>query len=290
MRRAPLLALVFTLSACMPWREVDLGEDDTRASINSIHCTPSSIVLRVYPSRFVFRGTEHASIPNAPSINAEHAWVAPDETVFMADSENGFRFAGDTWETLPLEPAPYAIETVWGTSAEHVYMVDRGRVYVLEGDHFQGYDAGTWRHLTSVWSSGDGDLWVAGQDGVVRVHTGGRWIDRSPPTRELLRGITGSSASRVWVWSENEIWAWDGHRWVDRFGSLDRWVTTVLDGGGEDIYAGDASGIARFVNGRWERLQATGFVERWPHELCLTDDELVTHTIGVQARARRSRP
>lgn len=127
------------------------------------------------------------------------------------------------WST-PLKSQPGALLSVWGSSADDVWIVGAD---VGSGPAVLHYDGATWQqHDTGAtgtlwWVAGQGDdVWMVGEGGLAIRHTrgDGKFTVLKTPTPERLYGVLPFAPDDVWAVGGDDVsvgvvWHWDGEQW-----------------------------------------------------------------------------
>lgn len=68
--------------------------------------------------------------------------------------------------------------------------------------------------MRDLWIAGPGDVWTAGDEGLVRRWVGGRWYESFVGRRRNLTSVWGTGPTEVWVHGCGDaLWRWNGKRW-----------------------------------------------------------------------------
>jgi hypothetical protein len=187
-------------------------------------------------------GTSWTGPSPGTSAQLTSVWGLPSGDVYAAGQTSAYkgtvaRWDGATWSVTTLPPTMMAINGVWASAANDVFVVG-----IVIGS---GAGPTIWRYNGSVWSSmtlptglsagtnlygisgtGPSDVWVAG-DSTVLHYNGTAWSLVPTPTVGRLKGVTAISPTEVWVVGENGTMAhFDGATWR----AVDSGTTTVLNG------------------------------------------------------------
>ena len=133
----------------------------------------------------------------------------------------------------------HGLAAVWGSGKNDVWVVGaQGRVIHWNGADWTPAPTPTTQTLYAVWGSGPNDVWIASSPGVIFHGTGfsggtATWSPLTPiadyalvsgSRGKLLRTISGTSASDVWI---------SGESFVQKSGQPQEssWRSVIVDGG-----------------------------------------------------------
>lgn len=107
------------------------------------------------------------------------------------------------WEPLDIAPSTGFLSSVWGSSADDVFVVGGA----AEGE-IHHYDGSSWKSmevpqdtglLVWVFGFGPSQVYAVGVDGAFIEYDGSTWAAKDPGTTEDLWGIWGRSPSDLWI-------------------------------------------------------------------------------------------
>jgi hypothetical protein len=175
-------------------------------------------------------------------------WTASDGTVWMV-GERGLvvRRRGDD-VTVDRIATDATLFGVWGSAPDDVWIVggQPGGGGEPEDDFVRRWDGTAFQPvvgvpargatLFKVWGSGAGDVWLSGEGGGMLHATAAGVVDHSSELSTAAPALTvhGCSASEVYAVAGQNLYAWDGTRWMRRsepaFGSVANGVSCGASG------------------------------------------------------------
>lgn len=177
-----------------------------------------------------------------------------------------------TWEIVQ-KGLPGALMSVWGTSADDVWIVgaDAGQgpaVRHWDGADWTDLDPGSPGHLW--WVSGAGDhVWMSGDGGrLLRYDRNNMSFETwTAPTPERLYGVFPLAADDVWACGSDDqntagvIWRYDGDVWAAPAGLTPELMAgfacfKVWGPGPDDLWFVGHGGVAlHYKDGLWSRIE-----------------------------------
>jgi hypothetical protein len=177
-------------------------------------------------------------------------WGLPSGDVWAAGQTSGFKgtvahWDGAAWTVTTLPPNFMGLNGVWASAPNDVFVVG----LVLGGPTIWRYNGSAWSsmalpgglssgtNLYGISGTSASDVWVVG-DSTVLHYDGTAWSLVATPTVGRLKGVSAVGAADVWVVGENGTMAhYDGTTWR----AVDSGTTTVLNGvwgsGPGDVFA-----------------------------------------------------
>jgi hypothetical protein len=250
-------------------------------------------------------GTNWSRVPSGLAGTVSGFWGSAPDDIWAVGDQGVSHWNGRAWGRVETGTG-LGLSRVWGSSATDVWAVgDRGTILHWDGHHWFPSVSGTTESLTdvwgaqandvwavaptgamlhwngatwavvasaapdfqSVWSSGPGDVWIAGTR--VRYGHGSYWDRRGIVMhwdgKDLTEvASTGNERGRTggrWIWGNaaNDVWAtggsavrWDGHSWKSFPAPLPRMDTEVLRSSGpNDVWITDASFLSHWNGSQW---------------------------------------
>jgi len=174
-------------------------------------------------------GQPSADAPNADASHAEDTGDAPLQQYPATDgaaedigqAEPPCVAGSDGWCRVSLPVPVDSLESVWGASADHVWVVASngailewyGSKWTMRDIGLTTLDAGPTGWLRRVWGAGPNDVWAVGS-GVVLHWNGSAWTTVQNDPSMTLASVWGTDASHVWMVGRREndalILFWDG--------------------------------------------------------------------------------
>lgn len=156
---------------------------------------------------------------------------------------------------------PEALMSVWGTSADDVWVVGGD---VGAGPLVAHWDGGAWTRIATgtsgelwwVFGFPGGPVYVGGKDGVILRFAAGAMTPMTTPGNGTVYGLWGASPDEVWAVggadggaSGGFAWRLDGDAWVEAAGfppevSADRAVWKVAGRSADDVWLVGTAGLA----------------------------------------------
>jgi len=193
------------------------------------------------------------------SFRSVHAH-APDDA-WAVGGTLAARWNGERWLSSTL-PDSVFVNSVSSRAKDDAFAVGlAGTVVHWDGVAWSKLSSPTEEDLTSVWSSGDGRLWISGRNQIrkddgVFVSDGSKWtlVSRSP----------AASFDRVWGRTPNDVWAvgpfgemrrWNGASWTRITRDLGTSIEALSGSSSKDVWA-VGSGILRRDSMGWSKVQS----------------------------------
>jgi signal transduction histidine kinase/ligand-binding sensor domain-containing protein len=132
----------------------------------------------------------------------------------------------------------------------------RNRLEAFDGTNFQALPIFlpppvAAANLSCLLATQAGDLWLAGDFGTACLH--GRWTvfpSSASGAPEAVAHLLELPAGQIWSASREKIWSFDGKNWsLVRAGF--HHLNAMLCGRDGSVWAGDDTGLARFIKGHW---------------------------------------
>jgi len=153
------------------------------------------------------------------------------------------RFDGQLWN-VELAAVPesesFTLEDIAATSPS-----------ILEAPQLTGQD------LRAVWQVSEGDVWAAGNNGVLLHRLDSKWTLVPSGTPKHLRGIWGSGNTDVWaVGNAGTILHYNGNAWTKVDSPVESNLTAIWGSAPNDIWAvGDSGTILHFRGSAWHSVE-----------------------------------
>lgn len=182
-------------------------------------------------------------------------WAAsPTDAFAVGGLETVLRYDGSGWHPVPLESEGW-LTTVWGSSPSDVFIGDEdGEIIHYDGTDWSATSAGTDYAIEMIWGSGPDDVYAGTRYNVYR-YDGERWTSRIDWTG--ARRAAGSSASDIWLVSDDAFLHYDGSHWYSNQWSVLFRDTTVrladvwVSPSGTEYAVGEDGAVARHIDGKW---------------------------------------
>jgi len=130
--------------------------------------------------------------------------VSPTEVWAVGSTITGlalvFRYDGTDWRPVPLPPAMMRLHAVWASGPGDVWVAgEMGLVARRTADTWMMVPSGSTANINGIWGSGPGDIWFVGlSNTVLRWNGTGIAPSNTGVTADLL-AVSGSSANDVWA-------------------------------------------------------------------------------------------
>ena len=213
----------------------------------------------------VNRFTRH-EYPGVWGSSADDVYVVGYDTrgAIPGDSYASLHFDGNTWTAFTLPPVsiydyPTGATAVWGSSADNVLIGSRnGMIHRYDGGSWTFETRFSYQQITSIWGSGPGDVFVAGDAGYssyrIWHYDGSRW---SEMTRLDSGGINlwGSSGSDVFAGTHSgRIFHYDGGEW-SLMTETSPPARTIWGSGPDNVYAIGIDHLLRYDGNSWKPVE-----------------------------------
>jgi hypothetical protein len=179
------------------------------------------------------------------------------------------------WQ-LVFEELPGALLSVWGSAADDVWTVggDSGdgagpMVLHYDGDAWTREDPGVEGDLWWVFGFEDGPVFMAGAEGQIVRHAGGRFERMQTPGTNTVYGVWGTAPDDLWAVggagsspTGGFIWRFDGERWRAAEGAPSELASSatvfkVWGRASDDVWFVGSDGLLLHYDGAsFERLDA----------------------------------
>ncbi len=260
-------------------QRIDRMESGTRHDLLGIVRLGSGEVLSVGDFGTVLVGDKDALETYAPSVQAGEdvchwepldtgtdrqlwgLWLNPETGDPYACGEEGIVLVQDRgqWEALP--PV--------GDLGVHALAHAPGGGLLAAGQlgEIHHYDGERWRKeydllmdvtLLSVWSDGEGNIFAAGDEGLVLNRTEGNWQRMPSGTKSALYGLWGPDAEHLLAVGDfGLVLRWNGTRWDTFNAGTEHFLFDVWGRGLDDVFVVGLSGtIGHFDGRRWNIIPA----------------------------------
>lgn len=201
--------------------------------------------------------------------------TSPVDAWAVGTSQTVLHWQGETWsvEQLPFE-SPAVLADVIAFQGGEVVVVGYTEAHDASGKVL-ARGGGGWQVLLeeqasfrTAWGTGLEDLWVAAAEyhqeapspGPLGHRTAAGWEFTTPAPGHDLRGVTGTDAGEVWIWSaQGAILRRAGDSWEPVGWELDGQIADVAVLGPDAAWAvGDDGRVYRWGQGAWEQLAGAG--------------------------------
>jgi hypothetical protein len=196
--------------------------------------------------------TDDASMP--PDDAAPDDGALGTDLFFPDDARPPADLAGlPTAFTSQSSPTSTALNGVWGSSANDVYIVGGSGAGVIlhsTGNKSWSTQLSSGGGLEGVWGSSASDIYAVGEGGTILHSTGnGSWSLQSSGTTATLRGVWGPSANEVYVVGTGIILRSTGNGvWTTDWTDGDAMLLDVTGAPGH-VWAVGSSSTATSLNG-----------------------------------------
>lgn len=188
-------------------------------------------------------------------------WGSPGGDVWIA-GWHGLVLRGNAagFTTVPLDPN-VDLQSLWGFAQNDIWGVADGGIYHWDGAAWTQTTKGHW-DLERIWGSDPQHLFVGGfawDSNSAAVFTFSP-ATAATPTMTLLSGnrttpITGTSASDVWIASEDNTWHFDGTTWNALWTGTYDDINAFAAAGPGDVWAlGDAGARLHYDGTAWSEV------------------------------------
>jgi hypothetical protein len=154
----------------------------------------------------------------------------------------------------------------------------------------------TMTYLAALWSSGPGEVWVAGADlanrsSLVMRLVNNVWSRMMTPDGEWLRAIWGSGRNDVWAAGGATLQHWDGRTWSAAHAEAGAPLRSLWGLGPADVWASGSDAVLHWNGQAWSRawsdardsrLLRTGWSTGPRNGWAAGDDGLLVHYDGAK--------
>ena len=134
------------------------------------------------------------------------------------------RWNGSTWSAIPA-PLPFTEARrahLWADVANLFVAGPYSILLSLEADDWRVHDAGSLANFTAIWGFAGDDVWVGGEEGVLKHYDGVSWTDVAWPSRE-------TAGTCVWASPIHGMWGADGVLYFVTSTQFARWDGTEVE-------------------------------------------------------------
>ncbi len=183
-------------------------------------------------------------------------WHDPAQDEVFACGEEGTVLCLDRGKWTPLPPA--------GELGIHdlARAPDGGLLAAGQLGEIHHFDGQTWRKhfdllmdvtLLSIWSDGAGQIFAAGDEGLVLRWNGADWERMPSGTKSALYGLWGMDADHLLAVGDfGQVMRWNGTRWDEFNAGTEHFLFDVWGRSLDDIFIVGLSGtIGHFDGARW---------------------------------------
>lgn len=198
------------------WASRELGD------VRAISATPSGTLALAFetPSKGIvllddIDGVAEEVVCRTAGVNVGYLYngtVGPDGEIWFLGDLAINRYVDGRWTTHTTGlPEPYVPRKILFDTAGHLWLgLGEGLfLYGAENDRWEQVDP---TPIYRMAADPNGALWLATEDGIVRLESGIREPVPSPPLAGLTRGFVANRFG-LWISSESGIGRYDGERW-----------------------------------------------------------------------------
>ncbi|NOY27107.1 MAG: hypothetical protein GXP62_14660 [Oligoflexia bacterium] len=157
------------------------------------------------------------------------------------------------WDITDLGTVNF--ESVDGASSSDLMAVGWGGIYSNSGGAWAFDSKSSGMQFNHVWYDGT-EAAAVGQDGILAVRIGGKWVVSQDKDRRAFYGVSGTSAADIYAVGEGGVVLhWDGTAWSDISPDTDKSVWAVWAANAQNVYIVGNSGLAMvYRDGGWTDL------------------------------------
>ena len=215
-------------------------------------------------------------------------WHDSEQNMLFACGEEGTVLAHDRgkWEALPPAGALGIHDLARAPDGGLLAAGQLGEIHHFDGTtwhkHFDLFMDIT---LLSLWSDGKGQIFAAGDEGLVLHWTGADWERMPSGTKSALYGLWGMDAEHLLAVGDfGQVMRWNGKRWDEFNAGTEQFLFDVWGRSLNDIFVVGLSGtIGHFDGARWHITP----VRARNDLLALTGTETDIAAVGAAGAAAR---